>query len=292
MAASLEQRKVLERDMRQALVRGEFALEYQPQIRIADRRLVGVEALLRWQHPKRGRVPPDRFIPLAEDTGLIQPIGTWALQTAAADAAGWHAASARDLRVAVNLSPVQFRQRHLLQIVGDALRNSNLAPELLKLEITERLVMQASDVVCATLRKIKDLGIRVSMDDFGIGYSSMSSLRKFPFDEIKIDRSFIADVATDPQAVAIVRATVALSDSLGMLTVAEGVETAKQLDFLRAEGCHVAQGYFLLDPCRRPTWPGCWRASMRKLAIRAGPPLPPPSIAIALRPKPWPPRRV
>jgi diguanylate cyclase (GGDEF)-like protein len=248
MAATLEQRKLLERDLRQALDKGEFALEYQPQIRIADRRLVGVEALLRWHHPKRGRVPPDRFIPLAEDTGLIQPIGTWVLEQAAADAAEWHAATARDLRVAVNLSPVQFRQRQLFQIVCEALRKSNLDPERLKLEITERLLMQASDVVCETLRKLKDLGVRVSMDDFGTGYSSMSSLRRFPFDEIKIDRSFIADLAKDPQAVAIVRATVALSDSLGMLTVAEGIETVKQLEFLRAEGCHVGQGFLFARP--------------------------------------------
>ena len=246
--AELRERRALERDLAHALERGQFEIHYQPQIDIASRRMVGVEALLRWNHPERGRVSPDHFIPLAEDSGLIVPIGAWVLEQACAQAVRWHLAGAPLLRVSVNMSPVQFRQPDLAELVDSALERSGLAAECLELEITERVLMQDTEANLATLRRIKSRGVRISVDDFGVGNSSLSYLRRFPFDEIKVDRSFVGALEHDPSAAAIVRATLSLGRNLGLVSVAEGVESASQLSLLDAEGCCVAQGFYFSPP--------------------------------------------
>jgi EAL domain-containing protein (putative c-di-GMP-specific phosphodiesterase class I) len=246
--AELRERRALERDLAHALERGQFEIHYQPQIDIASRRMVGVEALLRWNHPERGRVSPDHFIPLAEDSGLIVPIGTWVLEQACAQAVRWHPAGAPLLRVSVNMSPVQFRQPDLAEVVDSALARSGLAAECLELEITERVLMQDTEANLETLRRIKSRGVRISVDDFGVGNSSLSYLRRFPFDEIKVDRSFVGALEHDPSAAAIVRATLSLGRNLGLVSVAEGVESASQLSLLDAEGCCVAQGFYFSPP--------------------------------------------
>ncbi len=246
--AELRERRALERDLAHALERGQFEIHYQPQIDIASRRMVGVEALLRWNHPERGRVSPDHFIPIAEDSGLIVPIGAWVLEQACAQAVRWHEAGAPLLRVSVNMSPVQFREPDLAELVGDTLERSGLAAECLELEITERVLMQDTEANLETLRRIKRRGVRISVDDFGVGNSSLSYLRRFPFDEIKVDRSFVGALEHDPSAAAIVRATLSLGRNLGLVSVAEGVESASQLSLLDAEGCCVAQGFYFSPP--------------------------------------------
>jgi EAL domain-containing protein (putative c-di-GMP-specific phosphodiesterase class I) len=246
--AELRDHRSLERDLAHALERGQFELQYQPQIDIASRRMVGVEALLRWNHPERGRVSPDQFIPLAEDSGLIVPIGAWVLEQACAQAVRWHEAGAPLLRVSVNMSPVQFRQPDLAELVGSTLERSGLTAESLELEITERVLMQDTEANLETLRRIKSRGVRISVDDFGVGNSSLSYLRRFPFDEIKVDRSFVGALEHDPSAAAIVRATLSLGRNLGLVSVAEGVESASQLSLLDAEGCCVAQGFYFSPP--------------------------------------------
>lgn len=244
MDIELQERKALERDLVHALERGQLEVHYQPQIDIPSRRMVGVEALLRWHHPERGPVPPDRFIPLAEDNGAILPIGAWVLEQACAQAVRWQQAGAPTLRVSVNLSPVQFRHRDLAGLVGDVLARTGLAARHLELEITERVLMEDTAANLDTLRQLKDQGVSISIDDFGVGHSSLSYLRSFPFDEIKLDRSFIGALEHDPSAAAIVRATLSLGRSLGLHSVAEGVESAAQLEMLEAEGCGIAQGYY------------------------------------------------
>jgi EAL domain-containing protein (putative c-di-GMP-specific phosphodiesterase class I) len=246
--SELRQRKALEQDLHHALERGELELEYQPQIDIATRRMIGIEALLRWQHPERGRIPPDRFIPLAEDKGLIVPIGEWVLEQACAQAVRWQSAGAPALRISVNVSPVQFHNRDLVGAVRRVLERSGLAAHHLELEITERVLMEHTEANLETLRGLKALGVRISIDDFGIGHSSLGYLRRFPFDELKLDRSFIGVLESDASAMAIVRATLNLGRNLGLDAVAEGVETAEQLALLDAEGCRLAQGYFFSPP--------------------------------------------
>jgi diguanylate cyclase (GGDEF)-like protein len=248
MDTELRERKALEQDLVQALERSELEIEYQPQFDIASRRMVGVEALLRWQHPKRGRIGPDQFIPLAEDSGMILPIGRWVLEQACLRALSWQRQGAHGLRMAVNLSPVQFRDPNLASQAGEILRRSGLAAEQLELEITERVLMEDTEANLQTLSELKALGIRISIDDFGVGHSSLSYLRRFPFDEIKLDRSFVGALDHDPSAAAIVRATLSLSRSLGLDSVAEGVESAEQLRLLGIEGCRVAQGYYFSPP--------------------------------------------
>jgi len=248
MDSELRERKALEQDLVRALERSEFELEYQPQFDIASRRMVGVEALLRWQHPKRGRIGPDQFIPLAEDSGLILPIGRWVLEQACLRAQSWQQQGAHGLRVAVNLSPAQFRDPNLASQTAEILRRSGFAPDQLELEITERVLMEDTEGNLQTLGELRALGIRISIDDFGVGHSSLSYLRRFPFDEIKLDRSFVGALDQDPSAAAIVRASLSLSRSLGLDSVAEGVESAEQLRLLGIEGCRVAQGYYFSPP--------------------------------------------
>jgi EAL domain-containing protein (putative c-di-GMP-specific phosphodiesterase class I) len=210
--------------------------------------MVGVEALLRWLHPERGRINPDTFIPVAEDSGHIIPIGAWVLEQACAQAVRWHEAGAHDLRMSVNLSPVQFRHPDLTALVSNVLSRTGLAPACLELEITERVLMENTQANLSTLECLRGLGVRISLDDFGVGHSCLGYLQRFCFDEIKVDRSFVDGLERDRSAAAIVRATLALGRSLGMRAVAEGVETAEQLALLREEGCTLAQGFFFSPP--------------------------------------------
>jgi diguanylate cyclase (GGDEF)-like protein/PAS domain S-box-containing protein len=244
MDQRIQHRRRLEMDLRAALDRGEFAMVYQPLVDVTTGRLNAFEALLRWNHPTRGVVPPDEFIPLAEETGLILPIGRWVLGRACREAAAWPMPHA----VAVNVSPAQFRQPGFVDDVVAALGASGLPPERLELEVTETIMLQDSVATVAQLNRLRRLGVRIAMDDFGTGYSSLSYLRSFPFDKIKIDRSFIRDLGEREEARAIVRAIAALGTSLGMRTAAEGVETQEQLSQLSAEGCTDAQGFLFGRP--------------------------------------------
>jgi diguanylate cyclase (GGDEF)-like protein len=248
MDSELRQRKALEQDLHHALARQELELHYQPQIDLATRAMVGVEALLRWHHPRRGPIAPDQFIPLAEDTGLIRPIGAWVLEQACAQARHWQCAGLPQFRMSVNLSPLQFRDPDLAGLVRGALERNELAPEHLELEITERALMEDTEGNLAILRDLKQLGVKISIDDFGVGHASLGYLRRFAFDEIKLDRSFVAALEHDPSAAAIVRATLGLGHSLGLGAVAEGVESAEQLAMLNAEGCRLAQGFYFSPP--------------------------------------------
>jgi diguanylate cyclase (GGDEF)-like protein len=239
MDAQMQERRTLELDLRKALQADQFDLHYQPLIDLGRGEVCGFETLLRWNHPDRGLVPPDEFIPVAEEIGLIVPLGDWVLKQACRDAVNWPA----KLTIAVNLSAVQFRNPMLALSVVSALGQSGLAASRLELEITESVLLQADRAVLDALHQFRDLGVRICMDDFGTGYSSLSYLRSFPFDKIKIDRSFIRELGKDNDCMAIIRAVMRLGSSLGMITTAEGVETEEQLDLLRAEGCMQVQGF-------------------------------------------------
>jgi diguanylate cyclase (GGDEF)-like protein/PAS domain S-box-containing protein len=234
-----QRRRDMEVDLRRAFANGEFELHYQPLVNIAADRISGFESLLRWRHPEKGMISPADFIPVAEDIGLIVSLGEWVLRQACTEAVKWPA----DIKVAVNLSPVQFRSRNLVQTVISALAHSGLSPLRLELEITESLLLAETETNLAILHQLRELGVSISLDDFGTGYSSLSYLRSFPFDKIKIDRSFVKDIAERPDCVAIVRAISGLGRSLNITTTAEGVETIDQLDWLRAEGCNEVQGF-------------------------------------------------
>ncbi|MCK1677912.1 EAL domain-containing protein [Bradyrhizobium sp. 147] len=238
-------RRNLEKDMRRALARGEFELHYQPFVSVETGQTCGYEALLRWHHPERGLVSPAEFIPLAEETGLILPLGEWVLRAACTEAAKWPS----HLMIAINLSPAQFRSKELVSIIVSALATSEIAPHRLELEVTETVIMHDSDAVFAALGQLRELGVRIALDDFGTGYSSLSFLQKFPFDKIKIDRSFVGELSSkSEEAHRIARAVVAFAVSLGKTTTAEGVEAAEQLDILREQGCVEAQGYYFSPP--------------------------------------------
>jgi diguanylate cyclase (GGDEF)-like protein len=245
MDALAQRRRALESDLRHALERGEFQPVYQPIVELASGRVSGFEALLRWRHPTRGVVSPVEFVPVAEEIGVIVPIGAWMLRRACADAATWP----DGLRVAVNVSAVQFRDPNLVATVATALADAGLPASRLEIEITESLLLGDEAATGAMLHRLRGLGVRVAMDDFGTGYSSLGYLRRFPFDKIKIDQSFIRDLDSKPDSRAIVRAIVGLGRSLGMRTTAEGVETRAILDILRTEGCTEGQGYLFSRPC-------------------------------------------
>jgi diguanylate cyclase (GGDEF)-like protein len=244
MDAALQARRAIETELRGALTKGELQLVFQPQFSLSENRICGLEALLRWSNPRLGHVPPLEFIPIAEETGLIVPIGEWVLREACVAAGAWPG----DVSVAVNLSPVQFKSRNLVQHVVSALAAAELGAQRLELEITESVLLADNEATLKILHQLRSLGVRISMDDFGTGYSSLSYLRSFPFDKIKIDQSFVRDLLSREGSLAIVKAVIGLGHSLGMSTTAEGVETAEQLRVMRDEGCTEVQGFLFSPP--------------------------------------------
>jgi EAL domain-containing protein (putative c-di-GMP-specific phosphodiesterase class I) len=244
MDEAVRWRRETEADLRQAIAEEALLLHYQPQRRLRDQKLVGFEALLRWPHATRGMIPPVEFIPLAEETGLIVPIGAWVIRAACAEAAQWP----EDLRIAVNLSPAQFRHGDLVCTVADALARTGLPAHRLELEITESLLQEDPEDVVRLLRDLRGLGVSIAMDDFGTGWSSLAHLWRFPFGKLKIDRAFITELARDPKLSAIVATIVGLGRILDMTVVAEGVETEEQARILTAEGCEQGQGWLFGRP--------------------------------------------
>jgi len=237
-----------EHDLRHALVNGELTLHYQPQVSCVTGEVIGVESLLRWNHPRRGSIPPVHFIPLAEATGMIVPIGEWAIRTACHEGKELQEALGRELVIAVNLSPRQFRQRNLAALVGAALRESGLPARSLEIEITEQTLMSNSAATNETLVQLRKLGVKIAIDDFGTGFSSFSYLLQYEVDRLKIDRSFVNRSADDPNAAAIVRAIISMAHGLNLKVVAEGVETNGQLNFLLRRRCDEAQGFYFGKP--------------------------------------------
>jgi diguanylate cyclase (GGDEF)-like protein/PAS domain S-box-containing protein len=244
LEAAARERRDLEADLRDALARDEFELHYQPIVSVIEQRVVGMEALLRWRHPERGYVPPDVFIPIAEQTGLIGPIGRFVIATACADAAGWP----EPLSVAINVSPAQLGQHDLVEMISAELLRTRLSPDRVEIEVTETVLLGNDELLLGVLHQLRSLDIRIALDDFGTGYSSLSYLRLFPFDKIKIDRSFVADIESSPHCAAIVCAVASLARSLGITTTAEGVETEEQFALLSAAGCTTVQGYLFGRP--------------------------------------------
>jgi diguanylate cyclase (GGDEF)-like protein len=240
MDARMKVRRELEMNLRNALANNEFELYYQPLVNLQNNEITAFEALLRWHHPTRGMTSPADFIPIAEETGLIIPIGEWVLRKACEETAKWP----EEVKVAVNLSPAQLKSRNLVQVVVNALAQSDMPASRLQLEITETVLMQNTFATLATLHELRKLGVQIAMDDFGTGYSSLSYLRSFPFDKIKIDRSFIQDLANGAEPFAIVRAVTSLANNLSIISTAEGVETQQQLETLQNVGCTEMQGHF------------------------------------------------
>jgi len=248
MNARAFERLALENSLRRALERNEFMLHYQPQVEIMSGSITAVEALIRWQHPDLGLVYPAEFIPLAEETGLIVPLGEWVIRTACTQAKLWQKAGLPPLIVAVNLSGRQFQHQGLVDSISRILKETKMDPRLLELEITESIAMQNADYTIVILKELKEMGLRISMDDFGTGYSSLSYLKKFPIDTLKIDQSFVRDIHTDPNDAAIANAVIVLAHSLKLEVVAEGVETPEQEAFLRENHCDRLQGYLFSNP--------------------------------------------
>ncbi|MEW5754749.1 MAG: EAL domain-containing protein [Pseudomonadota bacterium] len=246
------QRLALERNLRHALERDEFELHYQPQVRLRDSRVIGLEALLRWRHPKLGVVPPQQFITLAEETGLIAQIGEWTLQAACQDIKQWGLDAASDVRIAINLSPRQFITGDIVGGVSDALRRSGVAGDMLCLELTEGMIMRDVEGAISTMTKLKALGIELAIDDFGTGYSSLSYLKRFPIDQLKIDQSFVRGIPADRDDAAIASAVIAMAHGIGRRVIAEGVETPEQLQFLQSQRCDEVQGFYVSQPLPAP----------------------------------------
>jgi EAL domain-containing protein (putative c-di-GMP-specific phosphodiesterase class I) len=233
-----------ENELRDAIACEEFELHYQPVVDLSTRQLCGVEALIRWRHPTKGLIAPDQFIPLAESTGLIVPLGELVLQRACADAASWPA----HLKIAVNISAIQFKKGNLFDVILCTLVETGLAPERLELEITETSLLENQEAHLATIRQLKNLGISTALDDFGTGYSSVNYLTNFPFDKIKIDKSFTQGVLNRRDCAAVVSSVLALAQGLGMITTAEGIETEEQLEYMHKAGVDLAQGYLIGRP--------------------------------------------
>ncbi|MGY4365709.1 EAL domain-containing protein (putative c-di-GMP-specific phosphodiesterase class I) [Bradyrhizobium sp. LB1.3] len=242
------ERLSLESALRRALEREQFSLNYQPKVDMETGQITGVEALLRWTHPDLGSISPAQFIPLAEETGLIVPIGRWVVREACAQAMAWQRRGLLPVSMAVNLSPRQFVDEHLLQDVDEALAASGMSPVLLQLEVTESMMMRNVGRALKVLDAIQSRGIRLAIDDFGTGYSSMSLMKHFPIDTIKIDRSFVRDLPQDSEDQAIAQAIISMGKALGMTVVAEGVENVEQEAFLRAHGCDEMQGFLIAKP--------------------------------------------
>ena len=244
MDLQMQTRRIMEQDLRKALPAGEFELHYQPVVNLASKEISGFEALIRWNHPSKGMISPADFIPLAEEIGFIVPMGEWVIRQACATAAQWP----DDLHVAVNISAIQFRSPGLMQVIVSALAASGLAPTRLEIEITESVLLHNKEATLAVLHQLRALGIRIAMDDFGTGYSSLTYLQSFPFDKIKIDRSFVKNITENSSSLNIVRAVAALANGMGMTATAEGVETAEQLHSIASEGCTEMQGFLFCRP--------------------------------------------
>jgi EAL domain-containing protein (putative c-di-GMP-specific phosphodiesterase class I) len=248
MNAQAVERLTLESSLRSALAKEELFLMYQPQMDIATGRITGLEALLRWQHPQLGLVPPDRFIRIAENSGLIVPIGEWVLRTACSQARKWQDEGLPALTVAVNVSAIQFRQENFGEVIRKVLRETGLPPQHLELELTESLLLTNADLMLAVIQELKAIGVTLAIDDFGTGYSSFSYLRQFQVSKLKIDRSFITNVAANPDDAAITAAIISMAKSLHLKVIAEGVEDEAQMSFLRAHQCDEIQGYYFSKP--------------------------------------------
>jgi EAL domain-containing protein (putative c-di-GMP-specific phosphodiesterase class I) len=246
------ERLVIEADLRRALERGEFTIYYQPQVDLYTRQIVAAEALVRWNHPTRGLVPPGAFIQIAEDSGLIVAIGHWILKEGCRQLRAWRDRGVQHLRLSFNLSPRQFRDKSLVSSVADAIAEAGVASNQIELELTESLVMGSADRFEAGLRELKGLGLSLAVDDFGTGYSSLNYLKRFPIDRLKIDQSFVRGLETDSDDAAIARTVIALARSLKLKVTAEGVETFGQLEFLRLHGCDEIQGYYVAQPMPAP----------------------------------------
>jgi predicted signal transduction protein with EAL and GGDEF domain len=244
MNEQMQARRIMEQDLRKALPAGEFELYYQPVVNLESKEISGFEALIRWNHPEAGQVPPSTFIPLAEEIGFIIPLGEWVIREACLAASRWP----EHLNVAVNISAVQFRGSSLMTVIVNALAASGLHPTRLEIEITESVLLRDREATLSMLHQLRSLGIRIAMDDFGTGYSSLTYLQSFPFDKIKIDRSFVKDITDNAGSLYIVRAVAALANGMGMAATAEGVETAEQLDKIAAVGCTEMQGYLFSKP--------------------------------------------
>ena len=248
MNAQAVERLTLEGSLRLALDKKEFFLMYQPQLDIATGRIIGLEALLRWQHPELGLVPPDKFIRIAENCGLIVPIGEWVLRTACSQARKWQDEGLPAVSVAVNVSAIQFRQEDFCELIRRLLQETGLAPQYLELELTESLLLVNADVTLSVLQELKAMGLTLAIDDFGTGYSNFGCLKQFRVSKLKIDRLFIHDVATNPDDAAITTAIIAMAKSLHLKVIAEGVENEEQMSFLRKHHCDEIQGYYFSRP--------------------------------------------
>jgi len=275
------ERLMLETSLRHALDRNEFSLHYQPKVDLATRQITGVEALLRWTHPEFGMLPPVQFIPLAEETGLIVPIGRWVLKEACAQCMAWQRLGLQPVSMAVNLSPRQFADESLLRDIDDALASCGMSPTLLQLEVTESMVMQNVSGAITVLQALQSRGIRLAIDDFGTGYSSMSLMKQFPIDTIKIDRSFVRNLPDDYEDQAIAQAIISMGKALGMTVVAEGVETTGQEVFLRDHACDEMQGFLFSKPV-----PPEQLATLLRPALQLSPPLQPATHAESEAPAP------
>jgi EAL domain-containing protein (putative c-di-GMP-specific phosphodiesterase class I) len=246
--ASTRERLALENDLRHALERDELVVYYQPQIHVPTGRLIGMEALLRWRHPVLGLVLPGRFISIAEETGLIEPIGEWVLRHTCAQNKTWQRENLPPVKIAVNLSPLQFQQQNLIAVVRQALGESGLDPRYLQLELTESAAMRNVDFSAKMMARLKGMGVGLCMDDFGVGYTSLVYLKQFPLDTIKIDRTFLRALETDASNATIISAVIAIARSLGLGIIGEGVETPTQVRLLLERDCEVMQGYFFSEP--------------------------------------------
>ena len=247
MNANLDERLTLETDLWNALERNEFALYYQPKVDLSTRQIVGLEALLRWHHPTKGTILPERFIPIAEESSLIVEIGNWAIREACSQNRDWQNAGCREMPIAVNVSGRQLHNG-LAAVVRAALVSADLSPDCLEIELTESAVMSNTEAAIEALSLLREMGVRISLDDFGTGYSSLSYLKRLPVTGLKIDQSFVRDLASDPDDAAIVRAIIVVAQELMLDVTAEGVETAEQVGFLENHGCGRAQGYYFARP--------------------------------------------
>jgi EAL domain-containing protein (putative c-di-GMP-specific phosphodiesterase class I) len=267
MNAQAVERQWLEDSLRHAIERQELVLHYQPKINLATGGIIGVEALIRWHHPQRGLVPPGEFIAIAEQCGLIVPIGRWVLHEACRQARAWQAAGLPPMSIAINISSVELRAPGFVSGVRATLEETGLDPRCLELELTETALLEDSRSVADVLRELKDIGVLLALDDFGTGYSSLSHLRRFPIDAVKIDQSFVRDLTTDEDDAGIVAAVIGLGKSLHMRVVAEGVETREQLEILQEQGCPQGQGYYFSRPVPAVEFGQLWTRGVAEMAI-------------------------